>query len=139
MQGPTVANVYNLNTKKDDAELNFYAATICVGKKQLYPAVKALQKVSRGCAGTRVNAYLQSVVYSVMCKAPPGSGPQTVCELLAIYAVFDLPMQTKQLTSAAGMCDFHRHHVNTLKQALFTPSAHVASCSLAAVVCLCSP
>lgn len=37
--------MYNLNGHKGDAELNFYAATICVNKKQLYPAVKALQKV----------------------------------------------------------------------------------------------
>lgn len=46
LQGPTVSNVYNLNAKDtSSAALNFYAATICVRKKQLYPAVKALQKL----------------------------------------------------------------------------------------------
>ena len=40
-----MANVYNRGAG-DKAEHHFYAATICVRKKQLYGAVKALQKVS---------------------------------------------------------------------------------------------
>ena len=49
-QGPTVSNVYNVNKTSGNgtATLNYYAATICVRKKQLYGAVKALQKVRRG-------------------------------------------------------------------------------------------
>lgn len=44
-QGPTIANVYNMNGDGTAAQHGFYAATICVRKKQLYGAVKALQKL----------------------------------------------------------------------------------------------
>ncbi len=49
VQGPTISHVYNLTGSNGSAKVaakNYYAATICVRKKQLYGAVKALQKVS---------------------------------------------------------------------------------------------
>ncbi|GLC36083.1 hypothetical protein PLESTB_001382400 [Pleodorina starrii] len=45
LQGPTIANVYNRSPEAKNAQHHFYAATICVRKKQLYAAVKALQKL----------------------------------------------------------------------------------------------
>ena len=45
LQGPTISNVYNMNSDGTAADLGFYAATICVSKKKLYAAVKALQKL----------------------------------------------------------------------------------------------
>ncbi|GFR51557.1 hypothetical protein Agub_g13977 [Astrephomene gubernaculifera] len=45
LQGPTVCNVYNRGPNDSAAAHHFYAATICVRKKQLYGAVKALQKL----------------------------------------------------------------------------------------------
>ncbi|KAG2489130.1 hypothetical protein HYH03_012356 [Edaphochlamys debaryana] len=45
LQGPTIANVYNRASSGNGAKHHFYAATICVRKKQLYGAVKALQKL----------------------------------------------------------------------------------------------
>ncbi|GIL76704.1 hypothetical protein Vretimale_8824 [Volvox reticuliferus] len=45
LQGPTICNVYNRTPEATNAEHHFYAATICVRKKQLYSAVKALQKL----------------------------------------------------------------------------------------------
>ncbi len=47
LQGPTISNVYHRAQDGNGAEHRFYAATICVRKKQLYGAVKALQKVRR--------------------------------------------------------------------------------------------
>ncbi|EFJ44610.1 hypothetical protein VOLCADRAFT_106379 [Volvox carteri f. nagariensis] len=44
-QGPTICNVYNRSPQAEGAKQHFYAATICVRKKQLYGAVKALQKL----------------------------------------------------------------------------------------------
>ncbi len=44
LQGPTICNVYGMNPD-GTASHGFYAATICVPKKELYKAVKALQKV----------------------------------------------------------------------------------------------
>lgn len=44
-QGPTVSNVYTMNSGTGKAEHHVYAATICVTKKRIYGAVKALQKV----------------------------------------------------------------------------------------------
>jgi len=44
LQGPTIASVY-MNGDGSAAQHGFYAATICVRKKQLYSAVKALQKL----------------------------------------------------------------------------------------------
>eukprot|EP00983_Pelagomonas_calceolata_P085291 1156521-Pelagomonas_calceolata.AAC.18 len=43
MQGPTIANVYNKN-ESGEAVHHVFAATICVTKKRIYSAVKALQK-----------------------------------------------------------------------------------------------
>lgn len=37
--------MYNRSPNGDVAEHNFYAATVCVPKKKLYGAVKALQKL----------------------------------------------------------------------------------------------
>ncbi|KXZ49552.1 hypothetical protein GPECTOR_20g406 [Gonium pectorale] len=45
LQGPTIANVYNRGPDGATAQHHLYAATICVRKKQLYAAVKALQKL----------------------------------------------------------------------------------------------
>ncbi|GIL55792.1 hypothetical protein Vafri_11319 [Volvox africanus] len=45
LQGPTICNVYNRSPDAQNAKQHFYAATICVRKKQLYSAVKALQKL----------------------------------------------------------------------------------------------
>ena len=47
LQGPTISSVYNMNGGNESgaAEHGFYAATICVSKKQLYRAVKSLQKL----------------------------------------------------------------------------------------------
>ena len=45
LQGPTVSNVFNRG-EQGSAVHHVYAATICVTKKRLYGAVKALQKVS---------------------------------------------------------------------------------------------
>lgn len=49
VQGPTISHVYNLTSQngsgENQAAKNYYAATICVRKKQLYGSVKALQKV----------------------------------------------------------------------------------------------
>ncbi len=56
MQGPTISSVYNLTSKGNGngnaAQLNYYAATICVRKKQLYRAVKELQKVRRSASAS---------------------------------------------------------------------------------------
>lgn len=41
-QGPTISNVYTGNTNR---QLGYYAATVCVNKKKLYGAVKALQRL----------------------------------------------------------------------------------------------
>jgi hypothetical protein len=43
-QGPTVSRVYTLGAD-GHAEPHLYAATICVPKKRLYPAVKQIRKV----------------------------------------------------------------------------------------------
>lgn len=67
LQGPTISPVYTLDngaTSGPAAKHGFYACVICVAKKQLYPSVKALQKVSccfwllhqiaaPGCTGNR--------------------------------------------------------------------------------------
>jgi hypothetical protein len=48
VQGPTIAPVYNVSdhpSSNGNADLHFYATTICVRKKQLYAAVKALRQV----------------------------------------------------------------------------------------------
>jgi hypothetical protein len=45
LQGPTISPVYDMNHVGTAAQHGFYAATICVRKKKLYDAVKALQKV----------------------------------------------------------------------------------------------
>lgn len=45
LQGPTISPVYSTNGSNTAAQHGFYAATICVRKKQLYAAVKALQKL----------------------------------------------------------------------------------------------
>ena len=45
LQGPTISSVYNMEGEGNAAQHGFYAATICVHKKQLYTAVKTLQKV----------------------------------------------------------------------------------------------
>mmetsp|Transcript_6000 Transcript_6000/g.15978 ORF Transcript_6000/g.15978 Transcript_6000/m.15978 type:complete len:437 (+) Transcript_6000:31-1341(+) len=44
LQGPTIANVYNKN-ESGEAVHHVFAATICVTKKRIYSAVKALQKI----------------------------------------------------------------------------------------------
>ena len=44
-QGPTVSPVYTLNDAGSDAQPHLFAATICVPKKKLYPAVKELRRV----------------------------------------------------------------------------------------------
>lgn len=43
-QGPTVSRVYTLGAD-GHAEPHLYAATICVPKSRLYPAVKQIRKV----------------------------------------------------------------------------------------------
>lgn len=45
LQGPTVSPVYTLGKEGSAAEHGFYAAIVCVPKKQLYPAVKSLRKL----------------------------------------------------------------------------------------------
>jgi len=45
LQGPTIASVYNMENGGSAAQHGFYAATICVRKKQLYTAVKSLQRL----------------------------------------------------------------------------------------------
>eukprot|EP00798_Chlamydomonas_sp_ICE-L_P023078 gene23078-30270_t len=46
LEGPTVASVYNLQKSGEQAECKgTFAATICVRKKKLYKAVKALQQL----------------------------------------------------------------------------------------------
>ena len=45
LQGPTISSVYNMEASGTAAQHGFYAATICVSKKNLYKAVKSLQKV----------------------------------------------------------------------------------------------
>ncbi|KAL6760653.1 ATP phosphoribosyl transferase [Haematococcus lacustris] len=46
LQGPTISPVYNVATSgSNGVQEHFYAATICVRKKQLYSSVKALQKL----------------------------------------------------------------------------------------------
>ena len=52
LQGPTVSPVYTLNGG-GAAEPHFFAATICVPKKQLYPAVKEIRRVRRLTLHTR--------------------------------------------------------------------------------------
>jgi ATP phosphoribosyltransferase len=48
LQGPTISPVYTLDGSSSGAAAKhgFYACVICVAKKNLYPSVKALQKVS---------------------------------------------------------------------------------------------
>jgi ATP phosphoribosyltransferase len=47
LQGPTISPVYSLDGSGSGAAAKhgFYACVICVAKKNLYPSVKALQKV----------------------------------------------------------------------------------------------
>jgi len=46
LQGPTVSPVYTLDPGSDSiVQMSLFAAVICVPKKQLYPAVKALRRV----------------------------------------------------------------------------------------------
>ena len=45
LQGPTVSPVYTREPNGSAAVHGFYAAVICVPKKELYPAVKALRKI----------------------------------------------------------------------------------------------
>jgi len=46
LQGPTVSPVYTMGSDgRGAAKHGFYAAVICVPKKQLYPAVKSLRKI----------------------------------------------------------------------------------------------
>lgn len=46
LQGPTVSPVYTLDPGSDAVvQMSLFAAVICVPKKQLYPAVKALRRV----------------------------------------------------------------------------------------------
>jgi hypothetical protein len=51
LQGPTISPVYTLDGSSSGAAAKhgFYACVICVAKKNLYPSVKALQKVGGGC------------------------------------------------------------------------------------------
>ena len=48
LQGPTISSVYHMEGNGTAAQHGFYAATICVSKKNLYKAVKSLQKVRGG-------------------------------------------------------------------------------------------
>ena len=45
LQGPTVSPVYTRDGDEAAAKHGFFAAVICVPKKELYPAVKALRKI----------------------------------------------------------------------------------------------
>lgn len=47
LQGPTISPVYSLDAANGGAaaKQGFYACVICVAKKQLYPSVKAIQKI----------------------------------------------------------------------------------------------
>ncbi|WIA21875.1 hypothetical protein OEZ85_004251 [Tetradesmus obliquus] len=47
LQGPTISPVYSLDgsASGEAAKHGFYACVICVAKKNLYPSVKALQKI----------------------------------------------------------------------------------------------
>ena len=58
LQGPTVSPVYSRDGDHDGAAAvhGFYAAVICVRKKELYPAVKALRKI--GGSGVLVQPML---------------------------------------------------------------------------------
>lgn len=51
LQGPTVSPVFTLDGDRKAAEHGFYAAVVCVPKKQLYPAVKEIRKVRKGGRG----------------------------------------------------------------------------------------
>ena len=55
-QGPTVSPVYTLEGSAAGAAPHLFAATICVPKKQLYPAVKELRRVRRGGRGGELPA-----------------------------------------------------------------------------------
>jgi ATP phosphoribosyltransferase len=59
LQGPTISPVYSLDGSSSGAAAKhgFYACVICVAKKNLYPSVKALQKV-RGYASYAAYARL---------------------------------------------------------------------------------
>ena len=69
-QGPTISTVYHFNEDGTQAQHGFYAATICVHKKQLFAAVKTLQKV---------RSLARVPHQTIACQSPAPYGP---CGLL---------------------------------------------------------
>ena len=112
LQGPTVSPVFTLDGDRKAAEHGFYAAVVCVPKKQLYPAVKEIRKVrarlwgtagggtagsgaaGRGAAGSGAAGGGQSLLLLVFSWGHAQSRPPTAISSLPDLLILHPPAST---------------------------------------------